>query len=434
MSTKNNTPKTPAAPKTPTEPTKNPTPAAINVDAIRAAVIANAHPAANLFPMMSGDEFQNLCLSMRQHGFDPSKPIKRSGDKVTDGRNREAAAQVVNAEVALWNADPKNANEPKAAVVPVYIEETSDNDSSILDTVLIDNLNRRHLSSSQKAAVLVKAGILGGAYLNKDKLNETGKRVAGDIAEMIAAQHGVNHDYIYKVKAISKTAKIGKKLLDEIASGEKSVMQAYAEIKKLTEGKPKEGDDNNPTPEDAILDGTKKPVAEEWKETFAVREKFAVLAKLIRDARAACKEIAATAGGQLLAEGNNLKEVLANFGDAAKSLRNVEPHVVCPHCDGTGKHPEKGDKFNCPVCAGLAFLTEPQHERYLKHGVAEETAEEGAAEGEAAKTEPTAAPAAPKGKGKKTKPEAAPAEATATENPAEATSEAAPAEGEPAAV
>jgi hypothetical protein len=413
---------------------ENPTPVAINVDAIKAGVVANAHPAANLFPMMSGDEFANLCLSIRQHGFDPSKPIKRnSAGKTTDGRNREAATQVVNAEVALWNADPKNADKQKEAVVPVYVEEASDNDASILDTVLIDNLNRRHLSSSQKAAVLVKAGILGGAYQRKEELGEAGKRVAGDIAEMIAAQHGVNHDYIYKVKAISKTAKIGKGLLEQIASGDLSVMAAYAKIKEVPSGEAKEGD-NNGTDADAILDGTKKPVAEEWKETFAVREKFAALAKLIRDARAACKEIAAAPGGQLLAEGNNLKEVLANFGDAAKSLRNVEPHVVCPHCDGTGKHPEKGDKFNCPVCGGLAFLTEPQHERFLKHGVMEEgeATAEGTAEGQTAPAEAPAAPAAPKGKKSKAKPEAAaPAEATSEAAPAEAT---APASEEPAAV
>lgn len=388
-------------------------PAAINVDAIKAAVIASAHPAANLFPMMSGDEFNNLVMSIEQFGFDPSKPIKRNvAEKITDGRNREAAVQVVNARIGLWNSDAKNKDAQKPPVSGVYEVEASDNDAAILQAVLLDNFTRRHMSSSQKAAVLVKAGILGGAYQRKEELGAAGKKVAGDIAEMIAAQHGVNHDYIYKVKAIAKTPKLGKALLEAIASGEKSVMAAYAEIKKLEEGQGNEGNDDGKPADDAVLDGMKKAVSEEWKETFAVREKFAAVAKLLRDARKLCDEIAASEGGQLLADGNNLKEAKAGIGTTVKALRNCEPHVVCPHCDGSGKHPEKGDKHNCPVCAGIAFLTEPQHERFLKHGVMEDGAEGEAGEGDA-----PAEPVKPAKKGKKAAATAAPA--TPEEPPAE---------------
>lgn len=408
--------------KNETPKTNEAVPVAINLDAIKAAVISEAHPAANLFPMMSGDEFNNLVLSVEQFGFDPSKPIKKNtAGKITDGRNREAAVQVVNAKIGLWNSDEKNKDKQKAPVVAVYETEPSDNDAAILQTVLLDNFTRRHMSSSQKAAVLVKAGILGGAYQRKAELGEQGKKVAGDIAEMIAAQHGVNHDYIYKVKAIAKTKNVGKSLLEAIASGEKSVMAAYAEIKKLEEGQGKEGDDEGKPADGATLDGMKKAVSEEWAPTFAVREKFAAVAKLIRDARKLCDEIAASEGGQLLADGNNLKEAKAGLGTTAKALRNCEPHVVCPHCDGTGKHPEKGDKHLCPVCAGIGFLTEPQHERFLKHGVMEET------EGEAAEGEKAEEPKAEKPKGKKAKKAETEPAAPAEEPKAET-------EGEPAAV
>lgn len=424
MSSKNETPK---------NETPEAVPASINTDAIKSAVIANAHPAANLFPMMSGDEFNNLVLSVEQYGFDPSKPIKKnSAGKITDGRNREAAVQVVNAKIGLWNADPKNADKQKSPVVAVYETEPSDNDASILQTVLIDNFTRRHMSASQKAAVLVKAGILGGAYQRKEELGAQGKKVAGDIAMLIASQHNVNHDYIYKVKTIAKTKDVGRKLIEAIASGEMSVMQAWAQIQKIGDGTPKEGDDSGETPADAVLDGTKKPVGDEWKDTFKVREKFAAVAKLLRDARKLCDEIAASEGGQLLADGNNLKEAKAGIGQTAKALRNCEPHIVCAHCDGSGKHPEKGDKHLCPVCAGLGFLTEPQHERFVKHGVMEETPTETAEPATETKTD-----AKPEGKGKKGKKVKAekPTETVsepAAEGDAE-TAETTTAEGEPAA-
>lgn len=399
------TPATKPAPKTDGKPKDDKSigaiPAAINVDEIKAKVIANAHPIANIFPMMSGDEFTNLCVSMRTNGFDPSNPIKRQKGtgKITDGRNREAAAMVVNAEIALWNADSANVNNQKTPITPAYIEEESDNDAGILATVMQDNFTRRNMSSSQKAAVLVKAGVLSAAYTKREELGELGKKVAGDVAMLVAAQHGVNHDYVYKAKTIAKTkGGVGKKLLDAICAGEKTIMEAWAEVKALGDGKPKEGDDNtNPVNPDAVVDGKKNPVPDEWAETFKIRGKFAEAAKLLRQAKAILKEITATEGGQLLGEGNNLKEANNGIAQTAKAIKNTEPHVLCPHCDGTGKHPDKGDKHVCPACGGLGWLTEPQYDAYLKHGVMEEG--EGEGEADKAETKPKAK------KGKKAKAE-----------------------------
>lgn len=404
MSAKNPAPTTPAAPEAaPAAPAAAP---AINIDAIKAKVIADAHPAANLFPMMSADEFNNLLVSVRQHGFDPSKPVKRCQQtkKITDGRNREAAVQVVNAEIAAWNTDPANATAQKPLLSAVYIEEATGNDAEVLQGVLQDNFTRRHLSPSQKAAVIVKAGILSSVYQKRAELGEAGKRVAGDIVALVASQNGVNTDFIYKAKAIAKTPKIGRALLDAIASGEKSIMAAYAEIKKVGEGVPDAG--NEPANPDAVLDGLKKAVAAEWVPTFESRAKFGAVAKLLRDAAKLMTEIATVDGGQLLAEGNSLKEAKQGIAATAKALRNCEPHVVCPHCDGDGKHPTKGGKHVCPACAGIGFLTEPQHKTFLEHGVIEE--------------DEVAVPAVPappaNGKAKSKTKKAAPATSTETES------------------
>lgn len=386
----------------------------VNVSAIQAEIIKQSHPAANLFPMMSGDEFENLVLSIAQHGYDPRKPIKKKGETITDGRNRAAAVKVYNERAKLWNEDPKNAESQKPYVTAVYEQEPEGNDAAILGDVLRENFTRRNMTQSQKAAVIVKAGILGSVYQKKEELGAQGKKVAGDIAALVAAQHGVNSDYIYKVKAVAKDKKLGKELLNAIARGEKSVMEAYKQINEVPAG---EG--NPQASEDDVLDGRKVSVPAEFRGVFAVREKFAALAKVLREARKLCDEIAAHEGGVLLAEGNNLKEAKAGIGATAKALRNCEPHAVCPHCEGSGKH-EDGV---CTVCAGVGFLTEPQFDNFEKHG--------------APKIEvPTEAPAAEKPKGKQRKPKAdKPAEAPAAEQPAEQPAEAPAGEGsEPAPV
>ena len=45
-----------------------------------------ALPAAQVFPLLQGDEFQALCEDIREHGL--QEPIKVLDGRVLDGRNR----------------------------------------------------------------------------------------------------------------------------------------------------------------------------------------------------------------------------------------------------------------------------------------------------------------------------------------------------------
>ena len=57
----------------------------------------NSHPAAGIFPLMSGSEFQELCNSIRENGQRES--IKRLSDgRIVDGRNRHQACQLIGIE------------------------------------------------------------------------------------------------------------------------------------------------------------------------------------------------------------------------------------------------------------------------------------------------------------------------------------------------
>lgn len=100
------------------------------------------HPLCTVFPEMNDEEYDSLVQSMREQGFLATDPIvvfdvteQRTGQyQILDGRNRALAA-----------AD--------AGVQPCYVEYIGDDPKSF---VLSRNMDRRHLSSGQKAAVASK--------------------------------------------------------------------------------------------------------------------------------------------------------------------------------------------------------------------------------------------------------------------------------------
>jgi len=87
------------------------------------------HPYAGLFPMMGDKDLRELTASVREDGL--QEPILTFKGKVLDGRNRQLACS-------------------NAKVKPVYRRYTGDDP---LGYVIRANLHRRHLTTSQRAAV-----------------------------------------------------------------------------------------------------------------------------------------------------------------------------------------------------------------------------------------------------------------------------------------
>ena len=87
------------------------------------------HPYANLFPMMSDTEIDELADDIRQHGL--REPIVVHRGAVLDGRNRLAACR-------------------RAGITPLTIEYDGPDDG-VLSFVISCNLRRRHLTDSQRA-------------------------------------------------------------------------------------------------------------------------------------------------------------------------------------------------------------------------------------------------------------------------------------------
>ena len=97
------------------------------------------HPAAAVFPIMSGREFDALVEDVRVNGL--REPVVVSGDQLIDGRNRVRACAA-------------------AGVVPGVRELAHGTD--VASWVMSVNVHRRHLDASQRALLASRLSALSG--------------------------------------------------------------------------------------------------------------------------------------------------------------------------------------------------------------------------------------------------------------------------------
>ena len=95
--------------------------------------VTGIHPAADLFPMVEGDEFKELCADIKERGLAQPITIWTDGS-LLDGRNRLLACYETHQEVVLDRYEGTD---------PVQFS-------------LSANLHRRHLNAGQRAVVALK--------------------------------------------------------------------------------------------------------------------------------------------------------------------------------------------------------------------------------------------------------------------------------------
>jgi ParB-like chromosome segregation protein Spo0J len=154
------------------------------------------HGLANIFPLMSGEEFAALKEDIRRHG--QREPIWTHEGKIIDGRNRYRACSELGIE-------------------PLTREW--DRNGSLVTFILSLNLHRRHLSSSQKAIIALdvekhlateakERQRQGGGDHNKkavsQKLDQP-DRNAGKATAQAAALVGTNRQYVSAAKKLAAT-------------------------------------------------------------------------------------------------------------------------------------------------------------------------------------------------------------------------------------
>ena len=181
------------------------------------------HALANIFPLMSEDEYQKLKYDIQIHGFDKSLPIVLYEEKILDGRNRYKACMELGVE-------------------PIYINFEGQDP---IEYVVRVNLHRRHLNASQLAFVALETEKYYGeiAKQQQGKRNDLIENEDNILAilpksekfqpihavEKASKQIGVSEVYIKDAKKIEKEK---PELAKKIKAGKMTIPEAKREIRK----------------------------------------------------------------------------------------------------------------------------------------------------------------------------------------------------------
>jgi peptidoglycan/xylan/chitin deacetylase (PgdA/CDA1 family) len=177
------------------------------------------HPVAAIFPMMDTVEFESLKADIQKHG--QLEKIWTHDGKIIDGRNRYLACRELGIEPKIKEWEPVNGVE-------------------LLDFVISFNLQRRHLTASQKALVAVDSlPFYEEAAKNRLKLSQgRGKKKGreflphlnlGRSRDLAAQTFGVSGRYVGYAKQINAT---DPDLAQEIRDGKKTITEAIKIIKR----------------------------------------------------------------------------------------------------------------------------------------------------------------------------------------------------------
>lgn len=180
------------------------------------------HEAAALFPLVSGQELEELASDIHERGL--LNPIVLYEGKVLDGRNRMAAC--------------------KRAGVPMRFENWRDPGCGPVAWVISQNLHRRHLTASQRAVIALdalplfeaeakKRQSIAGASSAPGRPKDVQKvaPVSGEKSRDQAAEaFNVNRQYVSDAKRIAQEA---PQLIDQVREGTKTLTQAKREVKEM---------------------------------------------------------------------------------------------------------------------------------------------------------------------------------------------------------
>jgi ParB-like chromosome segregation protein Spo0J len=157
------------------------------------------HRYADVFPLMTDQEYRELVDDIRTHG--QREPITIYQKKILDGRNRERAC----AELGIkW----------------LYVDFEGD-DAAALDFVVSANMVRRHLTTSQRAMIAADLATLRQGQRKSDASNEATQVET-------AKQMHVSRPSVQRARKVNQ--KGTPELAASVRRGEISVSAAAAQI------------------------------------------------------------------------------------------------------------------------------------------------------------------------------------------------------------
>ena len=159
-----------------------------------------AHEIANVYPLMSKKEYENLLLSLEESGYDMDKPIYIYENKILDGRNRYYACEQLKIE-------------------PKFKEFKGTLDEAVKKSRLL-NSSRRQLSISQRAMIAANE-------IEKTRNNPSLKNLSISKAALL---HSISDRYINDA---IKIAKENKQLASNVYKGLITISQAMYKLQEI---------------------------------------------------------------------------------------------------------------------------------------------------------------------------------------------------------
>lgn len=258
------------------------------------------HPAAELFPMMSETEFQEMKEDIRLHG--QSDDILMWNGQLLDGRNRLRACTELGIE-------------------PSWIELELSLDPVVW--VLSHNLHRRHLTTSQRAMVADKLAIL--LFGDNQHKKEGASIDAPSQAEAAEKMH-VSRKSVQRARKVRKTA--SKKVIEAVERGEMSLNAALettkqSEAEKAAKAAERAAVKAAKEAEKAAAKAAREQVKAAKAAEKTAREKAKADAKAAKEA---ARQAALTTEGQITAIKNLINQHLGKIVRHLDDLNGLKPN------------------------------------------------------------------------------------------------------------
>ena len=267
------------------------------------AITYDFHPLANAFPMMSDDEIKELARSIEADGQIES--IKIYEDMIIDGRNRYVACQL-------------------AQIEPDY-EEIGE----LVDPagyVVALNINRRHLTSSQRAHAAAKI---------KKWAKENGEKVTQAEA---AAEMGAS---VRSTRRAEKVVEHGSEALNEaVSDGHVSVREAEHIVDAT----------HNHEEQDNMMSGPRADSDNRGDEPPEWNEVGPIFKELVRSLNEFKKQVKSHSGPGFEVLGQYQSRIRLDIDNVLATVKTSQPYEVCPYC--------KGNDLECIACKGAGWVTE----------------------------------------------------------------------------
>ena len=200
------------------------------------------HPFADAFPLIDGDEFDQLVMDIKKNGLREPIILNHDGTVLVDGRNRYRACDAAGSD-------------------PVYERlGTHYTEPMILDLIVSKNLARRQLNAGQKAMAALE---YEKRYADAVKMVEAARKAASvgdesarrgnspststpqkfgespkdrESTARAAKVVGANREYVRQAKAVTQNA---PDLAEKVRSGEVPLDKAYKQARQRVAAMPK---------------------------------------------------------------------------------------------------------------------------------------------------------------------------------------------------